>query len=178
MCIIFSAKGNVCWKNAQLMDSISIWAPIGSIVASAGSLTQGDLIMILFRRLGPKGLLTAFIISVAIIAGIGLTIFLLDQREKTAITPEDLFKAVNQGEMTRVIECLKAKPQLANAKDSTGRTPLHIAAGRNMAETAQLLLQMGADPSLENADGKTPLEVARENNSNGVAEILGQAESE
>ena len=95
------------------------------------------------RRLTPKQLLLALAIAAALLGAGALAIFVLDQRAKAAVTAEDVFAAIGQGDMTRVIECLKARPQLANARDAKGRTPLHLAAERNMADTTRLLLKMG-----------------------------------
>jgi len=124
------------------------------------------------RRLTPRQVLLALAIVAVLLGGGALTLFILDQREKAAVTAEDVFAAIGQGDMTRVIECLKAKPQLANARDAKGRTPLHLAAERNMADTTRLLLKMGADPSQKNSDGKTPAEVAREKGSHAAAKEL------
>jgi ankyrin repeat protein len=46
-------------------------------------------------------------------------------------------------------------------RDKSGETPLHKAAWRGSAECVQLLLQLGADPTARNADGKTPLDLCR-----------------
>ena len=124
------------------------------------------------RRLTPKQVLLAFAISFAIIGGGALTLFILDEQAKSAVTAQDVFTAVGQGDMTRVIECLKAKPELANARDAKGRTPLHLAAERDMADTTRLLLGLGADPAQKNAEGKTPAEVAREKGSSSAAKAL------
>lgn len=126
----------------------------------------------LIRRLTPMQFLLGLVISAALIGGGALTLFLLDQKEKSAVGADDVFAAVGQGDMTRVIECLKAKPQLANARDATGRTPLHLAAERDMGDTTRLLLNMGADPTQKNAEGKTPAEVAREKSSHAAARAL------
>lgn len=116
--------------------------------------------MFAYRRLPPKLFLLAVAIAFLIIAGVWLTCYVLDQREKASLSKEDLFAAVNQGDMSTVIRCLKAKPQLAKAQDAEGRTALHMAAERNMAETTLLLLNMGSDPSIKDANGKTALESA------------------
>ncbi len=41
-----------------------------------------------------------------------------------------------------------------------------------MADTTRLLLNMGADPALLNAEGKTAAQIARDNGSRAVVEIL------
>ncbi len=133
--------------------------------------------MLLLRRLGPYGLMISLAIVVLILAGGAIAIYLMDQMDKAAITETDLFTAVNQGDMTRVIECLKAKPQFANLKDSKGRTPLRIAAEKDAAETTLLLLKMGADPSLKNDDGKTALDAARDKNAGAALKVLQEKSS-
>jgi len=74
--------------------------------------------------------------------------------------------------MSRIVFCLKAKPELAKARDASGQTPLHISARKGMADTALLLVNMGADPALKNAEGKTTAEIARENGSSSVVQVL------
>jgi ankyrin repeat protein len=41
-----------------------------------------------------------------------------------------------------------------------------------MADTTLLLVNMGADPALRNAEGKTAAEIARDNGSSSVVQIL------
>jgi ankyrin repeat protein len=62
-------------------------------------------------------------------------------------------------------------PSLVNIMD--GRTsPLHEAARNNNVEVVRLLLEHGANPSLTNGDGKTPLDFATELGHVAVAEML------
>ena len=128
--------------------------------------------MLIIRRLTPAQIVAALVIAGLIVAGIGLATFVLDQREHAAITADDVFAALSQGDMTRIVFCLKAKPELANARDQRGQTPLHIAAHKGMADTTLLLVNMGADPALKNAEGKTAAEIARDNGSSSVVQIL------
>ncbi len=123
-------------------------------------------------RLTPRQLILALGICAAIFGGGTLTLYLLDLRDQAAIRPEDVFTAVGQGDMSRVIQCLKAQPALANARDPKGGTPLHLAAERNLGDTTRVLLKLGADPSQKNAQGKTPLEVAREKGARAAAGVL------
>jgi hypothetical protein len=48
-----------------------------------------------------------------------------------------------------------------DARDQLGFTALHLAAQGGRAEAIRLLLQAGADPSIRNNNGRTPLDVAR-----------------
>lgn len=47
-----------------------------------------------------------------------------------------------------------------NCKGDLGSTPLHYAASRGHSEIAQELLQSGADPTITNEFGQTPLDLA------------------
>jgi hypothetical protein len=128
--------------------------------------------MLIVRRLTPFNIMVALVTSVLIIAGIALVIFFLDSRANAAVTADDVFTALSQGDMTRMAFCLKAKPELANARNKNGQTPLHVAAQRGMADTTLLLVNMGADPALKNAEGKTAADIARANGSSSVLQIL------
>jgi hypothetical protein len=128
--------------------------------------------MLIVRRLTVFNVLMALVISALIIAGIALVVFVLDSRANAAVTADDVFAALSQGDMTRLAFCLKAKPELANARDNNGQTPLHVAAQRGMADTTRLLVNMGADPALKNAAGKTAADIARATGSSSVVQIL------
>lgn len=49
-----------------------------------------------------------------------------------------------------------------NAQEKAGYTPLMLAALRGNAAAVHLLLELGADPALKNAEGKTALDIATE----------------
>ena len=59
-----------------------------------------------------------------------------------------------------------------NVLDGAGRTPLHIAAQRNMAHTLIALLDCGADPTIKSNSGKTALNDAQVRESHEVLEAL------
>jgi hypothetical protein len=77
----------------------------------------------------------------------------------------------------RTIECCRIL--LFNGADinapcqrASGGSLLHQCAEENQAGTARLMLKHGADPTLLDADGKTPLEVAEANGNEDVAAVL------
>ena len=68
-----------------------------------------------------------------------------------------VFDAACRGLATRIRELVAADPRLSNARDARGQTPLHHARD---AETAEFLMQSGADVNARDVDGFTPLHAA------------------
>ena len=66
----------------------------------------------------------------------------------------DLAKSDFSEEYVRKL--LNRNPELANKKDSFGRTPLHIAAAQDQIEMAKLLIGFGADLDARDEHGRTP----------------------
>ena len=67
--------------------------------------------------------------------------------------------------------------QSVNAQDINGDTALHRAAEAGHLEVVRVLLEFGADLSIKNNKGETPLDMARENKHSDVVEVLQQATS-
>ena len=62
-----------------------------------------------------------------------------------------------------------------NARSSSGRTAVHYAAERNTGpKTLALLVDGGADLKDRDADGRTPLEVAKLNEKTRLAEWIAR----
>jgi ankyrin repeat protein len=81
------------------------------------------------------------------------------------------------GSTARLRELLAAEPALANAPTRNGALPLFCLPDEDepAMEVAELLLAHGADPSVKNAEGLTPAEVARKRGLEEAAELLGAA---
>ncbi|EED13813.1 ankyrin, putative [Talaromyces stipitatus ATCC 10500] len=62
-----------------------------------------------------------------------------------------------------------------NMQDVNGKTTLHDAARLGLDDTARVLLDYGADPTIKDKFGRTPIRVAREMNENGILQMLRSA---
>jgi len=69
-------------------------------------------------------------------------------------------------------EALCAHGAELDARDKYQRTPLMWAAEGGYTKICEMLLALGADPSLKNKDGKTALDRARDGNESECAALL------
>jgi ankyrin repeat protein len=88
--------------------------------------------------------------------------------------PLSLDDAAFHGRTERVRELVEANPRLVNGPDGTG-APLRQAAAAGHLTVVQYLLDKGADRNLTDADGKTALDLARENGHQVVFRILSDS---
>jgi len=88
--------------------------------------------------------------------------FRIQVKEEAPAKPVDpklhaLISAVRSDDQTAVKKLLAATPELLNAQDAAGATPLHHAGGFASLATMQLLLDHGADCNVTNRRKATPL---------------------
>jgi len=76
------------------------------------------------------------------------------------IYADEIHDAAREGDLAKVKVLLEKDPELINAKDADGKTPLHYAAERNKREVAKYLLQQKALVDAKNVAGETPLHYA------------------
>jgi len=85
---------------------------------------------------------------------------------------ESIYSSAQQGDMARVGDYVRAGFQV-DTPDENGMTLLHHAALGNQVYLAEMLLEeFGADLTVQDDQGKTPFDVARESGSQGVAILL------
>ena len=70
---------------------------------------------------------------------------------------EEIHEATRQREFDKIKSLLSKKPALANAKDSRGHSPLHVAAQNGDRKAAELLISKQAVVDLKDDSGYTPL---------------------
>lgn len=71
-----------------------------------------------------------------------------------------IHEAARAGDVEHIKFLYKSSPDLVNATDEKGLTPLHIAAGKKQTNAAQTLLALGAKVNARADSGVTPLHVA------------------
>ena len=95
---------------------------------------------------------------------------IVDEEGKT-----DLHIAADLNLSVLVLSLLKTSPTnllLLQVKDKKGATLLHTAAWKNACETAEVLLEYGADLNAKDKNGSTPLHIAAERDAHQTAEVL------
>merc|ERR1712137_1318287 len=82
------------------------------------------------------------------------------QRKTFEPSGEGLRDAIKNGDVHGVQEVLRVDSTCAGYKDRQDQSMLHLAAIFNHTEIAELLLMAGADPTVENSDHETAMDVA------------------
>ena len=86
-----------------------------------------------------------------------------------------LMVAMEAGKSELVTWLLSKKFDL-DSWDDFGNTALMYAVKKNLFSVAQKLLELGADPTLRQVDGKTALDIAKSENKPSLVRILSEAE--
>ena len=86
----------------------------------------------------------------------------------------DLFRAAHSFDSDTVERILKRRPELVDAKDKNGRTPLHEACTYGDAKTVKILLRFGADLTIRDHKLQTPHDRALAHRQQRVIKLLHQ----
>ena len=76
------------------------------------------------------------------------------------------------GQTLYIVDFLVQNASSLNRQTKEGNTPLHYCVIQDQSESMRLLLRSGANPALENNNGKTPLDVAKERNHRGCEDMV------
>ena len=85
---------------------------------------------------------------------------------------QELFDALKNNDLTKVMALLKDNPQLISSRDESGNTPLHLAVKQKQFETVSYLLGKGADVNGVNRNQQTPLHVSSYLGDPGITVLL------
>ncbi|KAI1289605.1 Arf-GAP with SH3 domain, ANK repeat and PH domain-containing protein 1 [Halotydeus destructor] len=79
------------------------------------------------------------------------------------------------GSSMHIVDFLVQNSSDLNRLSKDGSTPLHFCVEQNQSECMKLLLRSGANATLKNAKGQTPLDLAKEKQAENIIELLEHA---
>jgi ankyrin repeat protein len=91
------------------------------------------------------------------------------------LAAQDIHKAAGKGDLIRIKEFLEKNPELLDAKDVQGNTPLLLAVNSGQKEVVKFLITKGADRNSSNTYKYTPLHYSILGRNIEIAEMLVQA---
>lgn len=83
-----------------------------------------------------------------------------------------LLQAIGSGDPADVRNLLDGGARADEPFDQSGLTPLMVAAMAGYGELVNVLLELGADKTLRNADGRTAADLARKTGKRGISDLL------
>ena len=90
-----------------------------------------------------------------------------------AVQPQEVFDLLRKGDVPAVKALIEKSPQLLEARDGDGDTPLHYAAHAGSVELINYFIDKGSKLELQDAQRKTPLHLAAMfDRKDAVAELL------
>lgn len=78
------------------------------------------------------------------------------------------------GHSLHIVDFIVQNSSALDKQTREGNTPLHYCVIQNQCESMRLLLRSGANPGLENKNGKSPLSIAKERNHDLCEELVRQ----
>ncbi|MBU1949201.1 MAG: ankyrin repeat domain-containing protein [Candidatus Eisenbacteria bacterium] len=91
---------------------------------------------------------------------------------------EDIFEAAAEGDLYQITWLLAGDPDLVNAKDEDGRTPLHWACMQDQNKIIGHLVSEGADVNHADHSGLNPLDIAASRGNTPAVDLLLNKKSE
>ena len=115
---------------------------------------------------------TMWIIWLVIVAaGVGLVLAAREARLRSA-TADDVVRAVSRARLRRLERILSRRPELVNAKNRNGFTPLQEACKQGNEQVLAFLISKGADVDAKLSDGRTGVFIAVDNYREGILKLL------
>ena len=97
---------------------------------------------------------------------------LLTHKRREKYKLERFFTAVKKDNINKVNSILKKNPEIVNAKDSLGATPLHYAVKYIKVQMVEFLISRGADVNVKDKEGSTPLQDSKAYGQSKITGIL------
>merc|ERR1711963_815509 len=99
---------------------------------------------------------------------------LTDPLPSSEFAESSLHKAISHenGHSLHIVDFIVQNSILLDKQTREGNTPLHYCVIQNQTESMRLLLRSGANPSIENNNGKSPLAISKERNHHLCEEML------
>ena len=91
---------------------------------------------------------------------------------QTPARSQEIFDALLKGDILTIKALVEKSPQILEARDGNGMTPLHYAALGGNVELINYFVDKGAKLELKNAQLKTPLHLASMNDRKDAAAVL------
>ncbi len=107
--------------------------------------------------------------------GFELFVYFVEHDTNTTVYPNSytiLTLSAEYGNNNVIKYLIEEKLCDVNLQDDKGDTPLITAAKHNKRDTAELLLELGADKTLKDSEGKTALDHAVQNQNNEIIDLL------
>jgi ankyrin repeat protein/L-ascorbate metabolism protein UlaG (beta-lactamase superfamily) len=90
----------------------------------------------------------------------------------TSVYSQDIHQAARQGDLEKIEALLENSPELVNAQDDRGCTPLHYAAGEGHKAVTDLFLEKGVDIKSRDRNGDTPIHYAAKGGQKNMIELF------
>jgi hypothetical protein len=103
---------------------------------------------------------------------VNISVFLILSLSSFSSRAGDIIEAAKAGDLAAIQASVTADPAVVNARDNDGNTPLLWAVKRGKTDVAKFLLSKGANPSLANKSGASPVQMARALEETDVLELM------
>lgn len=177
-------------RGAKVNEKLSLqyghgtWRPLGKAIRLKGAeaLEMAKLLVDHGASVDPEGEGRKYVLSAIYGNKMPIVEFLLDKgvdltkpQEKDSGEETPLLAAISkfQGDKEKLIRLLSQKGADVNEKGGyLEKTPLHLAATNGDLKTVKLLIELGADKEIKDANGGTAAVRAREQGHQEIADIL------